>query len=52
MSETIIREYHGFERAVDLIRDAEDLFDLNIPGEYQGTIKVIIEYIPYKESNK
>lgn len=47
---TFTREYHGFESAADIERDVSELFDnpgfAQIPGEFQGTIKVVITYTP------
>jgi hypothetical protein len=44
-------EYHGFEDVYDLPRDIEEMWDerfnplvKGISGEFQGTVKVIIEY--------
>lgn len=45
------KEYHGFEAIVDLEEDISDLWDArlnkavkDIPGEFQGTVKVVITY--------
>lgn len=46
------KEYHGFESLYDLGRDVYEAFDSrfnekakDIPGEFQGTVKVTIEYM-------
>lgn len=46
-------EYHGFEAAVDIERDISEMFQYpndpavhDIPGEYQGTIRVTVTYTP------
>jgi hypothetical protein len=46
-------KYHGFESLSDLERDITEAFDDRfnpaakvIPGEFQGTVKVTIEYTP------
>jgi len=49
-----VLEYHGFESLYDLERDMNELFDprygdpafKDLDPEFQGTIKVTIEYIP------
>lgn len=49
------KEYHGFEAIADLGRDIYEMWDYleqPIPGEFQGTVKVIVEYIEEKEDNK
>jgi hypothetical protein len=50
------KDYHGFEDAVDIERDVSECFDARfnpamegIPGEFQGTIRVTVEYIPEEE---
>lgn len=41
--------YHGFESTYDLERDMSELFYnkefKDIPGEFQGTLRVTVEYI-------
>lgn len=52
MKETIFEKtYHGFEDCVDVYRDVSEAFDgdfndiwKKIPGEFQGKVKVTIEY--------
>jgi len=36
--------YEGFESALDLERDVHEMW-AQLPGEFQGTVKVTIEYI-------
>lgn len=50
------KSYHGFEATSDLERDISESLnsDYNdkvkdIPGEFQGTLKVTIEYIPEED---
>jgi hypothetical protein len=47
------KKYHGFEDVYDLGRDMDEVLDdrfnpnaKGIPGEFQGIIKVTVEYIP------
>lgn len=47
------KRYHGFEDVFDLHRDISECLDgdfnekaKDIPGEFQGTIKVTVEYFP------
>ena len=47
MSKQVIfhKEYHGFEDVGDIERDVSEMWDgVNIPGEFQGTITVTVEY--------
>ena len=55
MSDRVIwqHRYHGFESLSDLDRDVMEALDdrfnekaKEVPGEFQGTIKVTIEYFP------
>lgn len=46
-------DYHGFESLSDLDRDIYESLDnrynekaKDIPGEFQGTVRVTIEYFP------
>lgn len=46
------KEYEGFESLSDIGRDVSEAFDKDfnpdvafLPGEFQGTVRVIIEYI-------
>jgi len=43
-------EYPGFEAAVDIERDISEMWMepevVDIPSEYQGTIRVVVTYIP------
>lgn len=50
------KDYHGFESMSDLDCDVYEALDerfnpkaKDIPGEFQGTIKVTMEYIPAEE---
>lgn len=47
------KEYHGFEDIYDLDRDISEMWDepaaKTIPGEFQGTLTVTVEYTPSKE---
>lgn len=45
------KEYFGFEDLADLERDISEMWDDNedIPGEFEGTVKVTIEYIDDNE---
>ena len=44
------KEYCGFEDVYDIDRDISEMWDdpkaKGIPGEFQGVIKVTVEYIP------
>ena len=43
------KEYHGFESVYDLDRDISEIWEYelkDVPGEFQGMLKVTIEYIP------
>ena len=45
-------EYNGFESIGDLVSGedfCEVLNKLDMPGEFQGTLKVTYEYIPSEE---
>lgn len=53
------KQYHGFEDAVDIDRDVSEMFDswvnpnaAKIPGEFQGTIRVLITYEPSPEDEE
>jgi hypothetical protein len=55
MSDRVIwqHNYHGFESISDLDRDISECLDdrfnekaKGIPGEFQGTIRVTVEYFP------
>jgi hypothetical protein len=40
-------EFPGFESLDDLDRNVtETIEDMDIPGEYRGTIRITIEYLP------
>ena len=45
------KEYFGFEDLSDLERDIYEMWDDNedIPSEFEGTVKVTIEYIDDEE---
>lgn len=53
MNKTIFqKDYHGFESIYDLGRDMDEMLDpqfnplaAGISGEFQGTVKVTVEYI-------
>lgn len=49
------RDYYGFESFPDLERDISEIWYepamKNIPAEYQGTMRVTIEYIPSEVEN-
>lgn len=47
------KEYHGFEAFYDYFRDVAEVCDFpedetfkKVKGEFQGTIKVTVEFIP------
>jgi len=43
------KEYHGFESIDELINGEDFCYALeksDIPGEFQGTLKVTVEYVP------
>lgn len=46
MKKTIFNKtYHGFEDVVDLERDISEMwYDSGLPGEFQGKVKVTVEY--------
>jgi len=49
------KTYHGFEAVSDLGRDIDEMWQYelkDIPGEFQGTIKVTVEYIPSEDENR
>lgn len=50
MSKIILdTEYHGFESISELINGEDFCYALeksDVPGEFQGTLKVTVEYIP------
>lgn len=56
MTTLLDKEYHGFEDAVDIERDISEMFHSpaadNIPGEYQGTIRVVVTYTPAEEDQE
>jgi hypothetical protein len=49
------KEYHGFEDVGDLDRDISEMWDepaaKSIPGEFQGTLTVTVEYTPSEEDS-
>lgn len=50
------RDYDGFESFPDMVRDVSELFYIQgfaqIPGEYQGTMKLTITYEPPQDSKE
>lgn len=50
------KQYHGFEDATDIERDLSEMFvsgkASSIPGEFQGTIRVVVTYEPSEEDPK
>ena len=51
--EVFKRDYVGFESAIDIEQDIGEMWDdprwKTIPGEYRGTLRVTVEYIPSDE---
>ena len=47
------KEYCGFESIFDLERDVLEMWEDHpeIPGEFQGTLRVVCTYIPAEEEN-
>lgn len=53
------KDYEGFEDLSDYFRDTDEAVDprfnpnmAEIPGEFQGTIRVTIEYIEEEENER
>ena len=51
------KDYEGFESLYDYFRDTDEAMDarfnpnmIEIPGDFQGTMRVTIEYIEEEES--
>lgn len=43
------QEYHGFEDLVDMLEDIQYAIQTSdLDGEFQGTVQVLISYIPEK----
>lgn len=47
------KEYHGFESFYDYFRDVQEICEFpedngfkKVKGEFQGTVKVTVEFIP------
>lgn len=50
MTTILDQKYEGFESMVDIERDvSEAIAESGIPGEHQGTIRVVITYEPEAE---
>lgn len=39
------RDYHGFEDVLDMQNHIDWWIESNLSGEFQGTLKVTIEYV-------
>jgi hypothetical protein len=51
-----VKQYEGFESSSDMFRDIREAFDkrfnpeaAKLPGEFQGTMRVTITYIPSED---
>lgn len=42
------KSYYGFEDILDGFRDVEECVHV-LPGEFSGTVRITVEYIPSEE---